>query len=963
MHSRKAALRLSLVCATALGLSAPALAQTTAPAQKPAAALPDAPLAEEIIVTGIRASLKSATNAKQAMVGFGDVIFAEDIGKLPATNLAETLNRMPGVRLNRDINGEGTQVAIRGLGASFSKVLLNNTQIAVASDGGTNGGSANREVDLDLFPSELFTKLELSKSPNAAQLEGGTAGTINLRNARPFDKPGTHVTVIAQGQYSDTDFSVSPRGSVIASKTWDNFGVLLGVSGVRATTRIDGFESVGWSDGNLTGISGSGDVGPGNGFLYASVMPNNVGHGYTAGSAVDLAATSGLSLSQLGSAIIPRLGRNSLTTGTRSRISALAALEWRPSDTLNFALDMLYAVSKRDYSRLNMNWYVRNSGPGTSPTSTGGMVPIGLKVDANNVVTSGTFANSSFFLENDIFKQTTRFYNINPNVTWKPTDKLKVDAQVNFGHSTFFREQPQFDFQTTPQSGVDVYYNNPTGAMQPIITTNVDLGSPSAGWRWYRVNVQNVRRITDTKGAHADLSYGDRDLMFRAGFAWDRAARQIMAYDNSTAFQTAVCGSTCAGTTGSVLNSAVSQYLTRSGVTNFGHLSSSSVGYNSFITPDLNALMAATNYAYYRDNAPQALGAVTGGSTGNIKESTLGAYGEVDASAQVFGRELKVNAGLRYYNTSQSVAGPLQIGSAISYLEFSKRYGGVLPSIAAVYSVAPKVKLRAAASQTITRADPSALMPGLTFSDPSAQVASRGNPDLRPYKANNFDLGGEVYTGGIGYVGLSLFYKDIDGFTLNQQTTLPFTALGIPYASLSTTQQAAIDLRGGASVATVNVTQPINLQSLTIKGAEVTWVQPLDFLVKGAGFSANTTHIVQSSASGLVAPGISPWSYNLQGFYEGHGASLSLNYVWNGAAIAANGPQNNINVPLRSDARGQFDLSLGYALPWLGKSVKATVDVLNITNEPIRTTFGYDNATYSVYWPGRQILFGVRGSF
>ncbi len=81
------------------------------------------------------------------------------------------------------------------------------------------------------------------------------------------------------------------------------------------------------------------------------------------------------------------------------------------------------------------------------------------------------------------------------------------------------------------------------------------------------------------------------------------------------------------------------------------------------------------------------------------------------------------------------------------------------------------------------------------------------------------------------------------------------------------------------------------------------------------------------------------------------------------AAISANSPQNNIAVPLKSVSRGQLDLSANYALPLFDGKVKATLDVLNITNQPIRTTFGYDNATYSIYWPGRQILFGLRGSF
>lgn len=962
---RTHAFRFALFAASAvgaLGLAQNVSAQIAAPVAAPAPVVaddtaPKEPEVKDIIVTGIRASLKSATMAKQRMVGFGDAIYAEDIGKLPATNLAETLNRMPGVRLNRDINGEGTQVAIRGLGPSFSKVLLNGAQVAVASDGGTNGGSANREVDLDLFPSELFNKLELSKSPVASQLEGGTAGTVNLHNARPFDKPGTHFTVIGQGQYTDSNLKWSPRGSIIASKTFgDTFGILLGVSGVSTSTRVDGYETIGFTDGNVGSLGG-------NGFSYASVVPNNTGHGLVAGTPVNLAQTSGLSTSALDQAIIPRLGRNSLTDGTRSRISAIASIEWRPSDALHFAIDGIWAISKRNYNRYNMNWYVRNSGPGTSPTSTGGMVPINLTVDSNNVVTSGTFANSSFFMEADVFRQRTRFFNINPNMTWKITDNLRLDGQLNYGHSSFYREQSQFDFQTTPQSGVDVYYSNPTGAAQPSITTNVNLNDPNLGWKWYRVNVQAVRRSTDTKGGHFDLTWGDDDLSLKAGAAYDRAKRTIVAYDNSAAFQTAVCGSTCAGTSGLIQSSAISQYLSSMTISNFGHLLGGGIGYSSFIMPNITALENATNYYSYLDNAPEALGAVTGGATGRIDEATWGGYAEVDGKKQVFGKDLSFNVGLRYYNTRQIVAGPVQIGTAINYVSFDKVYGGVLPSMNMVYSATKHLKVRFAASQTITRADASSLLPGLTFSDPSAQTATRGNPDLKPYKSNNIDFGGEYYTGSIGYVGFSAFYKNIDGFTANQQTQLPFTALGIPYSSLTTTQQQAIDGRGGASAATVTVTQPVNLQALKLTGLEATWVQPLDFLVKGLGFSANGTRIGQSSSSGLVATGISPWSYNLQGFYEGHGVSVSLNYVWNDKAIAANGPQNNINVPLVSQARGQFDLSAGYALPYFGKSTKLTLDVLNITNQPIRTTFGYDNATYSVYWPGRQVLLGVRASF
>ncbi|MPS68935.1 MAG: TonB-dependent receptor [Novosphingobium sp.] len=947
--------------------AAPATTTATDPAA-PAPAPQDEPTTEDIIVTGIRASLASATNAKREAVTFGDSIFAEDIGKLPATNLAETLNRMPGVRLNRDINGEGTQVAIRGLGPSFTRVLLNGSQLQVASDGGTNGGSANREVDLDFFPSELFTRLDLAKSPTPSTLEGGIAGTVNLRNARPFDKEGTHITAVAQGQYTDSNGKISPRGALVASHTTDTFGILVGVAGVKTKTRVDGFETVGWGDGNLSCGTGCTDAGNNN-WNWASVVPANAGHGLVAGQPVDVVETSGLTASQLSTALLPRLGRNSLTTGNRSRISALASLEWRPSDELHFALDGIWARSKRDYTKVNMNWQVRNSGPGTGAQATGGMIPIDLTVDENNVVTSGTFANSSFFLEASLFKQTTKFWNINPSVTWQPSDTVKVEASANWSKSSFFREQPTFAFQTAPNSGVDVYYDNTGASNRPLITTNVDLNDPNLGWQWYRQNIQLVRRSTDTKGAHLDTTIGDDQFSVKFGGAYDRAERSIRAYDNSSAYQLSVCGTGCTGATGSVPTSSIAQYLKQFPVSNFGHLASGSVGYSAFVVPDFDALKAATNYASYRDSAPEARGAVTGGATGDMDEEVFGAYFELNGVTQLFGRDLHANAGMRYAHTRQVVVGPSQVGTTIVDITAKSNYDNFLPSINLTYDLMDNVKLRASASRTMTRPDAGQILPGITFSDPSALVATAGNPDLTPYTSDNYDLGGEIYTGGIGYVGLSAFMKNIKGFTETQVTSATFGSLNIPFDSLLSTQQDALRNRAAASGVAINnlpitVNRPVNLSDLRIKGIEATWVQPLDFLFQGLGFSANGTYLDQSSSSGLVATGVSKYSYNLQGFYENHGLSVSLNYVWNDKSIAVNGPQNNIQgAALRSDARGQLDLSAGYQLPFLNDAMRLTLDVLNITNEPIRTTFEYTNAAYSVYYPGRQVLVGIRANF
>jgi len=938
----------------------------TAPAATPAVAAPaaagptvaggtDTPPADAIIVTGIRKSLQSATLAKRSSVAFGDSIFAEDIGKLPATNLAETLNRIPGVNINRDIDGQGIQVSIRGLGPSFTKVLLNGANIEVASDGGTLGGSTNREVDLDLFPSELFTRLDVLKTPVASTLEGGIAGTVNLRNARPFDRPGPHLTVIGQADGHDSSGAFGPRGAVIASDTWGNFGILAGFSGYSTPERIDGFETVGYTNAN-TGA-----------FAFATTAPNNV-PGLTPGQPVNLSQTSGLPLSTLNNALLPRLARDTTTIGTRSRLSGLVSLEWRPSDTLHFAIDTLYDVSKRDFLRYAMNWQVRNSGPGTGPTATGGMVPYNVTVAPNGVVTSGTFQNSSLFLENDVFNQTTKFLNVNPNMTWKPTDLLTVDAQVNYSHSTFFREQPQFDFQTTPQSGVSVTLQN-NGGNQPQIIPNVNVNNPNLGWEWYRANVSAVRRVTTTKGAHVDTTYGEKTLNIKVGVAYDQASRDIEAFDNSVAYQNAVCGPTCAGTTGSVTNAQLPQFLMPSNINNFGHLSSSPFGYSKFIMDNLPALEKATNYLAFLNSAPQAFGAVTGGGVGNIDERTVGTYIEGNATTELFGRDLTFNAGVRYFHTDQMVSSPVQVSNGSVSILNSTSYDGFLPSFNVAYDATDHLKLRAAVSRTITRADAGLLLPGLTFSDPSAQVASAGNSHLKPYTSTNIDFGGEYYTGGIGYIGVDLFQKNINGYTLNITKNVPFSSLDVPFSSLTVTQQQALLNRAAITGIAmgdlpIQLTAPINDSKLLIRGAEMTFVQPLDFVVKGLGLRANATYLHQSSGSGIPAPGIAPWSYNLQGFYEAHRVSISLNYVWNGQSIAASAPQNGIiGAALVNAARGQLDLSTGYQLPYMNNAFRVTFDMLNITNAPIKTLFGFQNATYSVYYPGREFLMGIRASF
>lgn len=965
---RHSARRLALIGATCLTSSLIGLAAQAQTTSGATAAASDT--VEEVVVTGFRKSLADSTTAKRQSVGFTDTVFAEDIGKFPDANIAESLNRIPGVQLTREINGDGLNVAIRGLGTNFTKILLNGAQAAVASSGRTDSQNQNREVDLDLYPTELFTRLDVSKTPTADQVEGGVAGVVNMRSARPFDyKAAGQLTYSLQAGKNNQADDISPRGSVIGSKTWEtpigDFGILAGAAFARNKSTTTGFETIGWTNANMscTGCNLTG----GNGFNWASTVPAGVTtNGLTPGQTVDTALLAalnpGTSLQQLSDAQLPRLGRDSWSSGERNRDSYLVSLEWRPNDALNFYLDTLYSKAERKFERIDIDWVVRNSNF---------MVPVGVKVDSNNVVTEGKFLNSQFFLEYRPYDENVEVLNLNPGFTWRPNDWLKLDGQINWSRSVFLREAPSVLVNTPLNQGLAVTYVN-NGGDRPSITSSKNLNDPNLGWVWAgaRVNIQNEKRVTATKGAHFDLTMGDdTGLNIKVGAAYDDVSRQITAIDNSGRWQTFTCGGggvtpqspapsptpACDGRAGSAIPQASLS----------GYLKPGPIG---FVTIDKDKFFSATNYDAFNAAAPYSSSAATGAASGFIQEKTSGAYIAFNGVSQVLDRDLKINGGVRYYRTEQTIRGPQTVNGVLSFLSRTSRYDGMLPSFNAAWNLRDDVILRMSASRTLTRPNPSAMLPGTTFSDPSAQQANQGNPNLQPYLSNNFDIGGEWYTGGAGYVGVALFRKELTGFTVTGNNTIPFLQLGVPYDQLTNLQQQAITNRGGPNAATVTVSQQVNADGvLTIQGQEVTWVQPLDFVVDGAGFTANLTHVEQNPR-GTGAPakaiGVSPWTYNVTGYYEKHGATVRLSYVWNDAQTSSGPNQNGIPVAeLGTDARGQWDLSASYQFENLPTQPRVTLDVINITEEPQRSTFAWDNAAFSFYQPGRQVMLGIRGKF
>jgi TonB-dependent receptor len=996
------------------------------------------PELQPVVVTGFRESLAKATTAKRDAIGFTDSIYSEDIGKFADSNIAESFNRIPGITISRDITGQGMEIAIRGLGTDFTKVLLNGTPIAIATTGATDAQNTNQEVDLNMFPTELFTSLTVEKTSSADMLEGGAAGTVNMRSARPFDSPGRHLAFGAQGTKNQNAGAWGNHNYLVASDTFDNgFGVLVGGVATHNTVATPGFETIGWSPAHLT-TAQCGDEAvcnstKGTGFNVPSTVPAGT-PGLTAGAPIDeaflLAENPGANIGQINNGLLPRLGRDSYESGFEDTYNAIASLEYRPNDALHFYMDNMFGKEHNDLTREDMDWSVRNSNT---------LIPTNETFSTSNcamgcTVTGGNFLNSQFFLEYRPYFENTDFWGTNPGLNWRLSDWLSGDVQANYTKSTFHREVPSV-LVATP-GDLTVNFTNNGGI--PDISSNEDLDDPANfSWAGGRVNMQDERRETTTKGLRFNLTFGTGGLFnVKTGAAYDDIWRHINAYDNSQAWQNAVCGDNpnlflnspnteppCAGLSSATPGAGYPTYpaLGQGYSAGLGPLIYQgsliptselgqflSPGPAGFITVDWDPFKAASNYAAFHANEPAATGSNTGASGGYIRNSDTGTYVEFTGDTKILGHGFRYDAGVRWVRTLQYVGGPESLsnpanaavggppcptgGSAktapqcdgsfypnsIIFPTLESNYNDTLPSVELVYDIMPNFLARFAASKTMTRPNPNSMLPGLSFTDPSAVNGTVGNPALRPYISKNLDFGLEYYTGKEGYVALALFQKKITGFTSNQNTTYPFSYLnqfGVNYGTLTPTQQLSINGRGGPDAADVVLTEQVNATGLlTVRGEEVDWTQPFDFLLHrfnldGFGFVANYTHITQSGtgAAPAIAIGVPPDTYNLTFYYEHGPWSFRVAENYNASNITST--PNESGVPLAAfyaSSYREWDLSsyvdIGTLLRW-PMSFQVTADAMNLFGAKQRVYFEFPDATFTEYNPGRELMIGFRAKF
>jgi TonB-dependent receptor len=588
-------------------------------------------------------------------------------------------------------------------------------------------------------------------------------------------------------------------------------------------------------------------------------------------------------------------------------------------------------------------------------------------VNSDQVVTGGTFYNAHAWVGQRAYDEDFDFISYMPSLAWQITDTLHLNLSASYTDSSFRRDEPYFLFLSPAttlrfQGLGDV----------PTFEFDTDISRPDIGWVWNDVQGDQIRfqrnfRDTETLGFHADFALGEEPertgLLF--GIAYDEASRDLTFFGggNNDALKNDFFFPSDA-------YANIEDYLIPSPISDLGDVFDNSVGYSGIAMLDVGRFLDAINY---HDFAPTEAGTGDqfGQGVGGIEEEMLGLYVEVNAEAELLGQPLRMNAGVRWVETDQTLSSLAGDGTAVT----SATYGKFLPSFNATYDVTESFKLRASASRTMTRANPGEMYPNSVFTSSGIDTAQAGNPNLEPFESINFDLGGEYYYGNLGFVSLAYFEKEITGFTRDDTIDILFQELvnyGIDITNLSETQEDALEACGGPSVCTVQLSTRTNVQgAATLRGFEGIWVMPLDFMVEGLGFNASVTKINQSADDeASIITGISDWTYSWTGYYENDRIQARLTYYHQDGAVASGfqGYDGTGGFParrIRSDDRTQVDFSIGYVLPFFDDDLNLTLtlDGYNITNEPVRSLFEHSDLTYDIFYPGATYTLGLRGSF
>jgi len=846
--------------------SAPAWAQAVPPAQPQDASQQQAPSADstatgtpaastpadqtpavqgegaDIVVTGFRASLNSALNLKRTETASVDSIVAEDVGKFPDSNLAESMQRIPGVSLARGDGGEGRNISVRGLGAAFTRVRINGMEGSAQTGSSDIYGAQNsgRSFDFNVFPSEIFSSLAVRKTPSADLEEGSLGATVDLRAPRPLDYHKDFVlAATARGIYSEMSKRIDPRASLLVSKQFSDgtFGILASGAYQHRHTREVGYSAVDILSANTNGLTTNGVLAP---FCtpvgYTPISPAVGTKGATAtqcstdnprtsttaayNTVADL-RRSNLANTPGSGAFLPRIPRYLNSTQDEERIGGTLTLQWAPDDRTNIWVDALYSrldVTRRDnyIAGLSFGRSVTNNGqPMTSVRD--------IQFDSLGSLQYGLFDGVDVRSEGLVDHYISTFQQGNINLEHDLTNTLKVSLMAGASKSVFdgkSRLQTFIDAIDTDNFSIDFR----DGGSAPVIGFGFDVSNPA------NFNYAPTRSDGTVLGGFSfqarPLKQTTLNQTYEANFEWKassvftvKAGGQYRSSD----FRSVGALPYTAQTVVTALPAGTSLASLTTHITGVDKL------FGNGAPADWVALdpekwaqtfnFAGVKYCYAECGAP----------TTQIREQVSGAY---LMTAFNTGTALPIpvrgDLGVRYVHTNQHSVGYLPVSDATTptglrgvRTVYDRDYDDWLPSANVVFELTPKLLLRAAGAKVISRADLPSLAPSSSITA-TTRSATLNNPLLDPIRANTADLALEWYFKPGSLLSVAGYYKDIKTYVQRVSSQVPFNQLGLPDALLANTNTATTEV--------FTVSQPFNTPGGALKGFEVNAQVQLDFL-------------------------------------------------------------------------------------------------------------------------------------
>lgn len=915
----------------ACGASLAALALSPAWAQDAAGEAVAGAGEDEIIVTGFRASLDKALDQKRDSISAVDVIVAEDIAKFPDQNLAESLQRIPGISIQRDA-GEGRAITVRGLGAQFTRVRLNGMETIATS---TDGASANRDraFDFNVFASELFTSLVVHKTASASLDEGSLGAVVDLNTGNPLGgKEGLTLVASAQARYNDLTKDVDPRLAGLIA--WTNADRTFGVSA-----------SIAWSDYGTDEL--------GNNTVRWAQAPFRSVDGVTCLSGSNFVATPSAGCIEVAEAFHPRIPRYGLVSHDRSRLGATASIQFEPSESTKISIDGLYSKFKETRDEYWGEVLLRSNERSIDLSN--------YTIDANNNLIAADLDNVYVRTERYSRQSETEFYQISGRLEQQLTDTLGVNLIAGVSKS-----QADIPVETTlafDDRDATGYRFDYTDMKYPLLSFGPGIEDPTAfELAEFRDRPSYQTNKFKTFAADFDWDVADRFKLLAGGFYRQFDFDTVQFSRDST-----YCAAfTCApGTNGLPVTADIAEIF------NLGKAGQPAGNTNSWVVPNLDAGTALIDL-YGRPAVLQE------GQQRAVTEKTYGGWFMTEFETDLLGMRLTGNAGVRYAKTDQSSSG----FASGTFVTVDRTYDDWLPSFNLNLHPTENLILRGAIAKVITRPSLGSLSPGGTVDQFNFRITS-GNPFLDPYRATTFDLAAEWYFAPGAIASVALFAKDIESFPISTSLQGTYASSGLPLSLLTPGTPAYVAvIDGDDPTRQFEFRTTGNGPGANLKGMELSLQLPfsvfsdslrhfgvlgnatfvksdVDYTIAGPLAYDPTDNRLEAQPAGTYTQpllGLAKRAWNATVYYDDGKFSIRTSAAWRSGYNDSTSGNNNIFEGYGSSFN--VDASIRYQVT---EQIEVSIEGTNLTDDyryrfnDIFADRNYENNHY-----GRTFLFGAR---